>query len=236
MYPLTRDKHQLLLDLRKAALEGDVTDKIMDKMKNNRNLLGAAITEEHETVFHIAAGAKQTHFVEQMIKLIGEEQKDYLKFQNKQCNTAFCFAAMAGSKEIAQAMLNEDESLLTIRGGKGMTPLYLATLFGQRETALFLYDEMKRQSKAQEQLKQHRKAIFYASVDSTLYDLALKLLNDDQENELAGACYMVDKTTMTALLRLAQTPLHLLDQTIESEETSLSNQALDALGKLQILG
>lgn len=168
-----RHKHQLLLDLRKAALEGDVADDIMGLMRNNRKLLGAAITEEHETVFHIAAGAKQTHFVEQMIKLIGEEQKDYLKFQNKQCNTAFCFAAMAGSKEIAQAMLNKDESLLTIRGGKGMTPLYLATLFGQRETALFLYNEMKKQSEAQEQLNQQRKAIFYASVDSTLYGMFL---------------------------------------------------------------
>ncbi|KAJ0014812.1 hypothetical protein Pint_20938 [Pistacia integerrima] len=115
----------------------------MDKMKNNRRLLGAAITEEHETVFHIAAGAKQTLFVEQMIELIGKEQKDYLKFQNKQCNTAFCFAAMAGSKEIAQAMLNKDESLLTIRGGQGMTPLYLVALFGQRETALFLYGNLK---------------------------------------------------------------------------------------------
>ncbi|KAJ0013270.1 hypothetical protein Pint_21381 [Pistacia integerrima] len=142
-------------------------------MRHNRKLLGAAITEEHETVFHIAAGAKQTQFVEEAIKLIEEEQKDYLKFQNKKFNTAFCYAAMAGSKEIAQAMLKNDQSLLTIGGGKDMIPLYLATLFGQSETALFLYDEMKRHTEAQEELKQQRNAIFYASIDSTMYGMYL---------------------------------------------------------------
>ncbi|KAJ0013845.1 hypothetical protein Pint_21542 [Pistacia integerrima] len=176
-----RDNHRLLLALRKAALEGNVAEDIIGLMRHNRKLLRAAITEEHETVIHLAAGAKQTQFVEEAIKLIEEEQKDYLKFQNKKCNTAFCYAAMAGSKEIAQAMLKKDQSLLTIRGG-----------------------------------------------------LALKLLEDDQENELAGASYKVGETTMTALHRLAQTPLHLLDQTIKDEETGLdlSDQAVKLVENL----
>ncbi|KAJ0015175.1 hypothetical protein Pint_21558 [Pistacia integerrima] len=127
-------KEELRLDLLNAALEGNI-DAVKSLFNNpllrdsSSSSLSAssspssastpspfnvAITEKHETIFHVAAGANQTDFVE---KMIGEIAPDDLKLQNVKGNTAFCLAVMAGNKSIAKKMLNKDPDLLAIRGG-----------------------------------------------------------------------------------------------------------------------
>ncbi|KAJ0013744.1 hypothetical protein Pint_21602 [Pistacia integerrima] len=122
----SRDKDKLRLDLLNAAL-GGTTDAVKNQLHNplfsdssSSSLRGSsspspfnvAITEKHETIFHVAAGANQTEFVE---KMIDEISSDDLKLQNVKGNTAFCFAVMAGNKSIAKKMLEKNRDLLTIR-------------------------------------------------------------------------------------------------------------------------
>ncbi|KAJ0079983.1 hypothetical protein Patl1_24154 [Pistacia atlantica] len=175
-------KEELRLDLLNAALEGNI-DAVKSLFNNpllrdsSSSSLSAssspssastpspfnvAITEKHETIFHVAAGADQTDFVE---KMIGEIAPDDLKLQNVKGNTAFCLAVMAGNKSIAKKMLNKDPDLLAIRGGGNLTPLNLAAMFGEREMASYLYWEYYRGTLTLADKKQ----LFFDSIDTSLY-------------------------------------------------------------------
>ncbi|KAJ0080111.1 hypothetical protein Patl1_24164 [Pistacia atlantica] len=251
-----RDKDKLRLDLFNAALDGNI-DVVKSQFNNpvfssssssplsaasSPSPFNVAITEKQETIFHVAAGANQTDFVETMIEKVAP---DDLKLRNVKGNTAFCFAVMAGNKSIAEKMLEKNPDLLTIRGCCNLTPLNLAAMFGKREMALYLYRQYYRGT-----LKlANKKQLFFDSIDTTLYDLARELLEDesDDENELAITDYEYGNDLLTPLHRLALTPFHLLDQNnrckesvkclwekileitgqkSESDKTSLLNQAL----------
>ena len=62
-----------------------------------------------------------------------------LALQNKDGNTAICFAAATGIVEIAKVMVDKNKKLPMIRGNQGKTPLYMAALFGHREMVSYLY-------------------------------------------------------------------------------------------------
>ncbi|KAI9194327.1 hypothetical protein LWI28_028234 [Acer negundo] len=64
-------------------------------------------------------------------------EPDDLKLQDSNGNTAFCFAAAAGSLEITKLMLDKTPDLLTLRGADNMLPLYMAALFGRTEMSKF---------------------------------------------------------------------------------------------------
>lgn len=150
------------MPLKNAALRGDIEEaRRLLKLNHHRSVLCAAITENHETVLHVATGARHVGFVQEIIKLM--EPVDLL-LQDKNGNTAFCVAAMVGSLQIAKTMLEKNASLLTVRGGQQMTPLYLAALFGHGDMAKFLYAITKKNLTADD-----RKATFLISVHMGLY-------------------------------------------------------------------
>ncbi|XP_031284048.1 uncharacterized protein LOC116142777 isoform X2 [Pistacia vera] len=240
-------KEELRLHLLKAAIEGNI-DAVKSQFNNplfsnsssssssassSSSPLNAAsppspfnvaITEKHETIFHVAAGANQTDFLE---KMIDEIAADDLKLQNVKGNTAFCFAVMAGNISIAEKMLKKKRDLLTIRGGGNLTPLNLAAMFGEREMAIYLYRQYYRGTLTLADKKQ----LLFDSIDTTLYDLARELLEDedDNENELAMTEYEHGNNLLTPLHRLTLTPFHMLDQNRRSKETVLSNRVLESV-------
>ncbi|KAJ0018511.1 hypothetical protein Pint_12157 [Pistacia integerrima] len=196
---LSRENSNLYLNncvpLYKVALKGDWTSakKLLEK---DTTMLCASITKGHETVLHIAAGAKQTDFVEELIKLM--QPKD-LTLPVQKGNTAFCCAAAAGATGIARIMLKKNPDLLTIRGGEKMMPVFLAALLAQAEMTYFLYDEL---SQANHVFKWNDKvALFFTCLSNGLYDLALKMLKDDPELAVAR-----DVNCKTALHVLARKP------------------------------
>ncbi|KAK3190066.1 hypothetical protein Dsin_029627 [Dipteronia sinensis] len=148
--------------LQKAALTGNI--------KEARNLLGVdprrilltAITERDETVLHIAAGARQTAFVEEILKLM---EPDDMKLQDRNGNSAFCFAAAARSMGIAKLMLDKNPDLITLRGAENMVPLYIAALYGRAQMAEFLYDG------TESHLTEYDQAhLFFKCIRTDLYD------------------------------------------------------------------
>lgn len=69
--------------------------------------------------------------------------REQLELQDDKGNTAFCFATAVGNVHIAEIMRRKNESLPTIRGGFGVTPLHLAVLQGRSEMAEYLFDKTK---------------------------------------------------------------------------------------------
>ncbi|KAJ0080865.1 hypothetical protein Patl1_12305 [Pistacia atlantica] len=167
LHLLSRENSYLYLNncvpLYKAALKGDwkSAKKLLEK---DPTMLCASIAKGHETVLHIAAGAKQTGFVEELIKSM---QPKVLTLSDQKANTAFCCAAAAGAVEIAKIMLKKNPSLLTIRGGEKMMPVFLAALLAQGEMTSFLYDEL---SQAEHVFKwEDEIALFFACLTNGLY-------------------------------------------------------------------
>ncbi|KAK3175709.1 hypothetical protein Dsin_032596 [Dipteronia sinensis] len=126
-----------------------------------------AITKGHATILHVAAGARQTSFLEEMINSIQpSDDESTLLLQDINGSTSFCFAAAAGDVELVKIMLNKNPNLnlAAIRGNHDNTPLYMAVMFGQKEMATFLYD-------ATENIlyQDERTALFFKSITTGLY-------------------------------------------------------------------
>ncbi|XP_050138015.1 ankyrin repeat-containing protein At5g02620-like [Malus sylvestris] len=167
----------LCMPLYKAAMEGN-WETAKGILNINPALLTASITNGWETVLHVAAGAKNNiQIVAELVKMMDEED---LALQDIKGNTALSFAAATGTVEIAKILIGKNKLLPTIPGGQGMTPLYMAALFGQSEMAWYLYPQTF------EMLDEKgRIVLFFCSIDHGLYDLAIKLLQDDRTLAMA---------------------------------------------------
>ena len=125
----------IYLPLYRAALKGD-WEKALEFLNLHPGAEFARISRGWETALHISAGARHTKFVEELIKRM--RTKD-LEIQNKDNNTALCFAAASGITKIARLMVEKNRNLPGIRGSEGVTPLYIASLLGQRDMVRYLY-------------------------------------------------------------------------------------------------
>ncbi|KAI5311414.1 PREDICTED: ankyrin [Prunus dulcis] len=198
LYPLedspdARQKYfRLCVPLYKAALKGDwKTAKQIISIDNT--IVRACITKGWQTALHVAAGARHVHFVKELVKFLNQED---LVLQDQKGNTAFCFAAAAGTLPVAKIMIQKNPTLPVIRGGEGMTPLYFATLFGHGEMAVYLYPKIIDVLGEGE-----RAGIFFTCINTDLYEVALKMLHDYSELAVAR-----DTNSDTALHLLAKKP------------------------------
>lgn len=89
-----------------------------------------------------------------------------LALQDVNGNTALCIAAAAGSLDIVQILVQKNMSLLLIRGGKDMTPAYMAVVFGQSEIAWHLYNYPDSKTMFQ---KTDRENMFFSCISNGLY-------------------------------------------------------------------
>ncbi|KAK1563510.1 hypothetical protein Q3G72_028546 [Acer saccharum] len=204
---------QICVPLYKAALKGNLKEvynilRVHEEILNRSSLLRMAITKGHATILHVAAGARQTSFVEEMINSI--QPSDYestLLLQDNNRNTSFCFAAAVGDVEIAKIMhdKNPNLNLAAIRGNHNKTPLDMAVMFGQKEMATFLYDATENILNQDE-----RTALFFSSITTGLYDMALKLLKSHPRLAMTR-----DENDETALHMLAREPNSMTTQAHE---------------------
>ncbi|KAM5552061.1 hypothetical protein ABKV19_026764, partial [Rosa sericea] len=175
-----------------AAQKGDwkVAGRII---KEYESILRASITRGGQTVLHVAAGARHVGFVKKLLKLLDDQD---LAIKDLKGNTAFCYAVAAGSRPVAEMMIQKNPSLPTIPGGQGMSTLYTAAAFGRADLASLLYPKLIKVVDESE-----RAGIFFTSINHNLYELALRILNDYPALALAR-----DDNSETALHLLAQKP------------------------------
>ncbi|KAK9268295.1 hypothetical protein L1049_010738 [Liquidambar formosana] len=181
------------VDLYLAALKGDweTAKKFLDSYPQ---AVCARITRGSETALHIAAGARHTRFVEELVKLM---TPDDLALQNKVGNTALCFAAASGITKIAELMVNKNRNLPLARGSKGATPLYMAALLGHKDMVWYLYSVTEEDYLT----KEDHIGLLVATITSNLFDVALDIIL--HHPELATAR---DANGDTALHVLARKP------------------------------
>ncbi|KAL6992639.1 hypothetical protein U1Q18_010751 [Sarracenia purpurea var. burkii] len=139
-----------------------------DKITSLTSAQRARITKGGETALHIAAGARHTKFVEELVK---EMSADDLGMQNTDDNTALYFAAASGISKIAEVMVKKNRDLAGIRGSQGVTPVYMAALLGHRDMVWYLYSVTHEHLTFVDCF-----GLLVAAIKNDLYDFALHIL------------------------------------------------------------
>ncbi|VVA20295.1 PREDICTED: ankyrin [Prunus dulcis] len=153
-----------------AALSGD-WDIARNFLQSKPQAVRAKITKGSETALHIAAGAKRTTFVEELVKWMTSND---LELKNDVGNTALHFAAVSGIKRIAEVMVDKNPTLPQIRGIKELTPLHMATLLGHREIVWYLYDKTIL-------MDRDHMGLLVSAITADLYDVALDIIQKNPQ-------------------------------------------------------
>ncbi|KAF8408609.1 hypothetical protein HHK36_004672 [Tetracentron sinense] len=196
--------------LYRAALRGD-WEMAQEFLNCHPGAVHTKITRGWETALHIAAAARHTLFVEELVKLM--TTKD-LALKNKYKNTALCFAAASGVVRIAEVMVRKNEKLPNIRGSGRVIPLYMAALLGHRDMVHYLYSVTKDENLT----TLDRIGLLVATITTNLYDVAFQILH--HHPELAT---VRDRNGETALHVLARKPWAFASGRIHVELPNESN-------------
>ncbi|KAL3523053.1 hypothetical protein ACH5RR_015887 [Cinchona calisaya] len=183
----------MYVPLYQAALKGD-WDRAKAFLKRHPEALTTRITKGCERVLHIAAGAKQIKFVEELVESMDPPE---LAIQNKFGNTGLCFAAASGITRIAEVMVMKNSNLPMVRGSKGATPLHMAALLGFRDMVWYLYSVTDHRCLTKEDYV----SLIIATISTEVYDIALDIIQHKPELAIER-----DPNGETALHVLARKP------------------------------
>ncbi|CAI9272252.1 unnamed protein product [Lactuca saligna] len=166
---------KIAIPLYEASIRGDWTaaEEILNKKPE---LVRYSITANNETSLHVAASAKSTEHVVEFVKnLMTKMKKEDLELKNTSSNTALCLAAAAGNVKIVEIMVKSNRALVAITGAGGMTPLYMAALFGHYETAKCLYG-YSQNLRDDCWTPQNRVWLLQKCVETDMFDIALEIV------------------------------------------------------------
>lgn len=121
--------------LYRSALKGEWR-RVESMIEKYPHYARSAITKNEETVLHVAAGAKQTGFVKELVHRMSSID---MTMQNKYGNTALCFAATSGIVRIAQLIVEKNQDLPLIRGFSNLTPLFMAVSYKRKLMVTYLF-------------------------------------------------------------------------------------------------
>ncbi|XP_076957669.1 uncharacterized protein LOC143633206 [Bidens hawaiensis] len=172
-----REFISICVPLYKASIKGD-WEAARIILKGHENMVRYSVTEIKETPLHLASRARSCEFVRHLVDMMEEED---LKLQNKDGNTAFCLAAIAGDVRLAKIMVAKNRELLTIRGSGNMMPLYLAASNSSHEMVKYLYCE---QMATDGWTDDDWNLVFIKCIECELFDVAIRILNDHEEGVL----------------------------------------------------
>lgn len=129
------DGYLMYGDLCKAVRRGNWTTA-REFLEREPNAVGARITHKGYTALHIAVAAGHSHVVDELVKLMPEDNLETLDYDGF---SALTEAAVGGKKAIAQCMLSKNKKLISIASSTGILPVNTAISFGHVETARYLY-------------------------------------------------------------------------------------------------
>ncbi|KAM0013414.1 putative ankyrin repeat-containing domain, PGG domain, ankyrin repeat-containing domain superfamily [Helianthus debilis subsp. tardiflorus] len=166
--------------LYEAAIKGDwkAAKVILDKRPD---LIHCALTDNYETVLHVASAAKRTKSVDDfVINLVNMMEKKDLELQNKNYNTALSLAAASGNIETAMAMVKKNHFLTEIPGNNRTMPLYMAAVFAKLDMVRYLYGISNKMG-GDYWSTENRGWVLQKCVEGDIFDVALKILDDHPE-------------------------------------------------------
>lgn len=107
-------------------------------LERRPDAVSAKITCYEETSLHVAVAAGHLHVVEELVGLMSEadleNKRDWLHY------TALLSAVIRGKVRMAECMLRKNNKLISIRNLNGDIPVVSAMIYGQIETARYLYN------------------------------------------------------------------------------------------------
>ncbi|KAJ4702415.1 Ankyrin repeat family protein [Melia azedarach] len=175
---ISDEQRKRRLRLYRAALNGDWAEakSIYHDCKES---IGVEISGKGHTALHIAVGAKRIGFVKELVKIMNEND---LEKRNNDGSTALHFAAASGKVKLAQEIMENDKAIAMIPDNFGTLPIDMAASLGHKDMVKYLY-QATRYSLSEE----HRKDLFVNLIETDMYDVALKLLDEYPDVAIARA-------------------------------------------------
>ncbi|KAJ0814895.1 putative ankyrin repeat-containing domain, major facilitator superfamily domain, PGG [Helianthus annuus] len=173
----SEDYNNICIPLYIALIKGNWKSANVILSKQEK-LVRCSITENWETALHIAVSVQNISCVEELLKIMKEED---LELQNKDGNTVLSFAASAGNRTLAEMLVNANENLLNIPNGRNMMPLHMATIFRKHDTMEYLYDNSPKMADEDGWTDVTRRWFLTECIDADFCHVALKVLNDHPE-------------------------------------------------------
>ncbi|KAG2663316.1 hypothetical protein I3760_16G023100, partial [Carya illinoinensis] len=156
--------------LLRAALVGD-WKAAKAFIQSHPNSVIAPLTEDRDTVLHVAVAAKRTNFVKGLVGLMEPEE---LAMKASNGFTALYFAAQSEIVTIAEVMVKKNNNLPLKHPNDEieLLPLYQAILTGNRDMVSYLYSV----TPVEDLAYVDRMELATAAISSDLYDTALKIV------------------------------------------------------------
>lgn len=147
--------------MHEAALEGDwlAAELILCR---DPSLVHDYITEEGDRALHVAAAMSHEEFVG---NLVNNMEEDKVALLDGRGYTACCYAAISGTVEIAEIILEKNPSLCTARDIGGETPLHKGILHNNEEISSHLL----KCSKIEDLSKEEWFDLLLRAIDNRMY-------------------------------------------------------------------
>ena len=125
------------MDFYKALQKGN-WNAAEDFLNRHPNAISAKITVRDKTALRVAAEAGHEHIVEELVKLMSEENLE-IKDIDGFGFTALAWAAYNGNYRMAECMLVKNGNLISIGADEGVIPVVLALFNGHLKWGRYLY-------------------------------------------------------------------------------------------------
>lgn len=125
---------KLCVPLYNAAVKGDwhTAEGIIRACP--KNVINMSITRTEDTLLHIVASTKHTHFANNLVKMMKVED---LELQNEDGETAL-WLAVASTVDMVDILLKKNNGLLKIRK-KGDLPFLCAVWYGDKDMVEYIF-------------------------------------------------------------------------------------------------
>jgi hypothetical protein len=124
-----------LQTLYKYAYNGD-WDAMKTYLSRYPNARKAKLKPYGGTILHVAAFAGHLRVVEELVKLMSEEE---LEIKDNIGNTALFIAAIVGKRKMAECLVRKNEHLVTFVNAEKKIALVQACISNCKDMALYLY-------------------------------------------------------------------------------------------------
>ena len=148
-------------------------------------LVQFSITENCETILHVATFGKSCMFVKYLMSFMTKED---LELPNGNGETTLSLVATTGNVAIAKTLVEKNERLIDIPNSQGRMPLQVAALFGRHDMVEYLYNTSQKMI-GQSWTHENRSWAFEKCVENNLFSKC-------SDNLLLNICYFILDTVI----------------------------------------
>jgi len=170
-YPNVKELHD-------ATIEGHWW-KIKSILKNNEGAAKLVISDDGDTLLHLAVRRGKNNFIKELLNFIGNGE---IENKNSEGHTALHIAAIVGNKDAAELLVEKRKELLEIKDDKLNIPVRSAYVSNQVNAFVYLWEAMKEKGFCSEEYyfkfdRNFNEKLLRTVMFKKQYGLAKKLVN-----------------------------------------------------------